>query len=183
MSQGFNRMARSHRSCPGSSRIRRARTQWVVFLAVMLSACTAGAPGADDANKIRQTLMRLNAAENQSLRLGIESKVAAIDATHAPDWEGWSNGNHSANREAERQNEVGLFQLLPDYHRTFDQLIVDPPFAAVLWTARGTSAINGADFFVQGSSVLEFDQAGKVMRSWVHFGNAPSPADLGVSGQ
>jgi len=154
----------------------------LAFLALVLSACATSGSSSDYSEEIRQTLERLNAAENQSMDLGIESKIAAIDATHASDWEGWSNGNHSPNRESERQSEVGLFSLLPDYNRTFEQLIIDPPFASVLWTARGTSAINGFEFFVQGSSFLEFDQSAKVVRSWVHFGNAPSPEDLGVGG-
>lgn len=153
-----------------------------VLSVLILGACTASGSGLDYSDEIRVTLMRLNAAENQSMGLGVESKIAAIDETHALNWEGWSNGDHSPDRESERQNEIGLFSLLPDYNRTFDQMIIDPPFASVLWTARGTSVINGFEFFVQGSSFLEFDQSGKIIRSWVHFGSSPSPEDLGVGG-
>lgn len=125
-------------------------------------------------------LEQLNAAENQSAELGLDAKVAAIDSTMAVSWEGWTNGQHSVNRAAERETERVLYQVFPDYQRKFDLVVVDAPYANVLWTITATATTNGYKLRMEGSTTFEFDLEGKIIRSWLYTNDVPNPSDVGL---
>lgn len=150
-----------------------------VTLTLVLTSCATNSSLDSQAELLRQTLLQLNAAENQSIEAGVEAKIAAIDATMSPSWEGWTNGKHTRARDTERNTEARLFTLLPDYQRTFEKIVIDPPFASVRWTVKGTAVTNGFDFVLSGSTFFEFDESGQIIRSWVYFGNAATAEDLG----
>ncbi len=76
---------------------------------------------------IREALARLNAAENDLARLGVEGVIRVIDEVLGPNWEGGSNGQPDHGRAEERETERALFTAFPDYHRTLDDVVVEPP--------------------------------------------------------
>lgn len=116
---------------------------------------------------IEHALGKLNASENALATAGIEGVIAANDRAMAPSVQGWMNGTHRPDREAERAIERLLFADLPDYHRSIERTIIDPPFAAIAWTIRGTSRSLGRVVEVVGSSQFEFDDGGRIVRYWV----------------
>ena len=83
-----------------------------------------------------------------------------------------ATATHVASRAVEREVEKKAFGALVDYHRTFELMIIDPPYAALTWTIRGTA--NGAKVEAPGCSNFEFDEEGRVRRYWMYF----NPADF-----
>ena len=151
----------------------------VLFVIFFLAGCAA-IPPHSQRSLIVASLDRLNEAENRSLDIGLEQKIAGIDDTMADSWEGWSNGVHAQSRSDERETERVLFSVFPDYRRTFDLIVVDPPFANVLWTITGTASTNGYKLRMKGSTTFEFDTDGMIIRSWLHTGQMPAPRDVGI---
>ena len=121
---------------------------------------------------IEAKLHELNAAENARHETGVEAVSAKIDQIMAEDVEGWRNGTHFPSRAHERDLEKKAFGALVDYHRTFELMIVDPPYAALTWTIRGTA--NGQQVEAPGCSNFEFNEEGRVRRYWMYF----NPADF-----
>jgi hypothetical protein len=117
-------------------------------------------------DRIVQVLRALNAAENARPRSSAELVSAEIDKLMAPDVEGWTNGRHVPNREAERRAERWLFSQMADYHREVELLIVEPPRATITWTIRGTAG--DEQVVVPGSSTFEFDDDGLIRRYWLY---------------
>ena len=116
--------------------------------------------------EIEQALRALNEAENSRPHSTVESISARIDELMAPDVEGWTNGRHVPNREAERRAERWIFGHLADYHRDIELLIIEPPRATITWTIRGTAG--GEQVVVPGSSTFEFDDDGLIRRYWLY---------------
>ncbi len=121
---------------------------------------------------IERALRALNAAENNRQNTSVEDVSARIDAIMAPDVEGWKAGVHVPNRAAEREQERAGFSALPDYHRDFHVMIIDPPFACIRWTIKGTA--KGKPVVAPGASIFEFNEDGLVCRYWMHI----DPADF-----
>ncbi|MDG2533867.1 nuclear transport factor 2 family protein [Sphingomonas sp. HITSZ_GF] len=122
--------------------------------------------------KIESALRALNAAENDRVNTSVEATSARIDAIMARDVEGWRNGVHCPNRDAEREVEKKAFGALVDYNRQFELMIIEPPLAAITWTIRGT--FNGQAIAAPGCSNFEFNEDGTVKRYWMYF----NPADF-----
>jgi steroid delta-isomerase-like uncharacterized protein len=127
---------------------------------------------------IREALMRANRAENDLANIGVEGVIRAVDEFLAPNWEGGGNGQPDHSRADERESERALFTAVPDYHRTFDNIVIEPPFAAVRWTFTGTHShtylglpATGRTVSNTGMSLFEFE-AGRVRRSWIYFDTA-----------
>jgi steroid delta-isomerase-like uncharacterized protein len=140
----------------------------------------------DAATAIRTALMRLNEAENSLADLGVEGAIRRIDDVLATNWEGGANGGPDHNRAVEREVERAFFSAFPDYHRVFDDVLIDPPRAAVRWTLTGTHAgpfegieASGRSLRAQGMSLFEFE-AGRVRRSWLYMDTAALLAQLTV---
>ncbi|MBI1194132.1 MAG: hypothetical protein GC205_13315 [Bacteroidetes bacterium] len=117
--------------------------------------------------QIASALRNLNAAENARPETGVEVVSTKIDAIMAPDVEGWRNGVYVPDRATEREVERKSFGALTDYHRTIERTIIDPPFASIGWTIRGT--FEGKEVSAPGSSIFEFNDSGRVQRYWMHF--------------
>ncbi len=117
--------------------------------------------------KIAAALRRLNEAENARHRTGVEAVSATIDQIMAPDVEGWRNGTHVPDRASEREVEKKAFGALVDYAREIERTIIEPPFAAIGWTIRGT--FDGQAVEAPGSSQFEFNDEGRVQRYWMNF--------------
>ncbi len=115
-------------------------------------------------------LRRLNEGENRRPETTVDETIAAIDAVMAAGVEGWTNGQHTPNREAERATESVLFSLIPDYHRRFNRVIIEPPLASVAWTITGT--VNGRPVAMNGCSNFEIDEDGKIARYWLYLDSA-----------
>jgi hypothetical protein len=123
-------------------------------------------------DRIESVLRELNAAENDRVNAGVEATNARIDRIMAPDVQGWRNGVHFPSRDSEREIERKGFGALPDYHRDFELMIIDPPYACITWTIRGTA--NGQAVKAPGCSNFEFNEDGTVRRYWMYF----NPADF-----
>jgi predicted ester cyclase len=122
---------------------------------------------------IREALMRMNEAENDLSRLGVERVIGVIDEIHAVNWESGGDDQPPHGRAEEHKTERAFFTAFPDYHRTFHNVVVEPPFAAFRWTMTGTHEgrffgvpATGRAVRVSGMSMAEFE-AGRVRRSWV----------------
>lgn len=116
---------------------------------------------------IAQALRKLNETENARHRTSVEEVSAGIDAIMAPDVVGWRNGAHVPDRASEREVEKKAFGALVDYNREIDRVIIEPPFAAIGWTIRGT--YDGQLVEAPGSSQFEFNDEGRVQRYWMNF--------------
>ncbi|GLS98860.1 hypothetical protein GCM10007897_02380 [Sphingobium jiangsuense] len=116
---------------------------------------------------IERALSALNAAENARAQTSAEEVSAGIDKLMSPDVEGWRNGVHVPDRATERAVETRAFGALPDYFRTIERVIIDPPFAATGWTIRGS--FEGQPVEAPGSSQFEFGEDGLIRRYWMNF--------------
>jgi hypothetical protein len=123
-------------------------------------------------DEIRQVLRRLNEAENARAHSTVEETMARIDEIMDPAVEGWRNGVHYPDREAEREIERKSFGALADYNRTFQHMLIEPPKACIAWTIRGTA--KGEPVEARGCSIFEFNDAGRAIRYWMFF----NPADF-----
>jgi hypothetical protein len=112
----------------------------------------------------------MNAAENKRPQLSVEETIAGIDDVMAEDVEGWTNGSTTSGREADRQAERFLFDLLPDYQRTFDRVIIEPPLACVAWTMSGS--VEGNRIVAQGCTNFEVT-SGRILRYWLYLDPTP----------
>ena len=128
---------------------------------------------ADDEQSIRDLIARLNEIENGAGAHGVDATIAGIDAVLSDDWMGSNNGAPIHDRIEERTSERALFTAFPDYHRSIDQLIVDPPFVAFQWTMTGTNTgpfrtlpPSGRPLKVSGMSWGEV-RDGRIWRSFV----------------
>ena len=79
---------------------------------------------------IEETLKKLNEAENNRSNTTVDETINAFQAVMAHDVKGWDSRGHIIDRETELQIERNLFTMLPDYHRTIERMIIDPPFIA-----------------------------------------------------
>ncbi|HWW58886.1 MAG TPA: nuclear transport factor 2 family protein [Sphingopyxis sp.] len=121
---------------------------------------------------IESRLRQLNAAENSRPNATVEEVSAGIDKVMAPDVHGWRGGVHVPNRAAEREVERAAFGALADYHRTFDILLIEPPYASLRWTIRGS--FQGKEIVAPGASFFKFNDDGLVAEYWMHI----DPADF-----
>lgn len=121
---------------------------------------------------IESRLRQLNAAENSRPNVSVEDVSAGIDKVMAPDVHGWRGSVHVPNRAAEREVERAAFGALHDYNRTFDILVIEPPFASLRWTIRGTH--QGQEIVATGASFFKFNDEGLVSEYWMHI----DPADF-----
>jgi hypothetical protein len=121
---------------------------------------------------IERTLRTMNEVEN-ALDLSPAEKSAAIDPTHRADVRAWRHGIADDGREKSREEEAWLFSTFPDYHRNFDHVVIDPPYAAVAWFMTGTNVESGEHLGLPGATFFRFDDEGRVAETWM-FLNDPT---------
>lgn len=114
---------------------------------------------------IEAALRALNDAENSSATPA--EKTAEIDKLMAADLRTWRNGIDHGGRDADREEEAVLFAILPNYHRDFDHVLIDPPHAAVAWLITATNTDSGADVSLPGSSFFRFDDQSRIAEAWM----------------
>lgn len=114
---------------------------------------------------IEAALRALNDAENSSATPA--EKTAEIDKLMAADLRTWRNGIDHGGRDADREEEAVLFAILPDYHRDFDHVLIDPPHAAVAWLITATNTDSGADVSLPGASFFRFDDQSRIEACWM----------------
>jgi hypothetical protein len=115
---------------------------------------------------IERVLTEINEAEN-SPDLTAAQKSQVVDTVSTPDVQGWANGVARGGREQEREQEAFLWSAIPDYHREFDRIIVDPPGAAVCWRLTGHLGEEMID--LAGSTIFEFDESAQIKRFWMYY--------------
>lgn len=124
---------------------------------------------------VKKMLKNLNAAENSRPHRTVEETIAAIDSVCAPDFKVSHNNDHFHDREKERELEKWLFTMIPDYNRTIELTIIDPPHAAFEWIMRGT--VDNKPVEIHGCSVLECSEDG-LLKQGTGYGDTsqfPSP--------
>lgn len=117
-------------------------------------------------SKIEHTLEEMNEAEN-SHDLTAEQKSQVVDKLSHPDVQGWANGVSRGGREQEREQEAFLWAAIPDYHRDFEKIIIDPPRAAISWRISGHLGEDSLD--LAGSTIFEFDEDARIERFWMYY--------------
>jgi len=123
---------------------------------------------------ISELIKNINEAENSRPHHTVEETIAAIDSVCAPDFEGRLNKEPFHDRETERQAEKWLFTSIPDYHRTIERTIIDPPYAAFEWIMRGTFDDKRVE--IHGCSVLECNEDGLLKRGTVYVDTTQFPS-------
>ncbi len=115
---------------------------------------------------IERTISELNDAEN-SPDLTAEQKSQVVDRLSNPDVQGWANGVGRGGRSEEREQEALLWSAISGYHRDIDQMVIDPPMAAISWSVTGRL---GEDAFeLAGSTIFEFDETARISRFWMFY--------------
>jgi hypothetical protein len=128
--------------------------------------------------EIKTRLSELNSVENQRHVEGVEWTINGIYQILDDNWEGWFNGEHTPNSDVQREKERHFFTMFPDYNRTFDKIIIDPPLASVLWSITATDATNNHKVNMHGISIIEFNDKGRVIKSWLYADQMPKSAAL-----
>jgi hypothetical protein len=118
---------------------------------------------------IEELIRKINEAENMRPGATVEETIAAIDAVCARDFQGRLNGGEFHDRATERQGERMLFSSLPDYQRSIEMKIIDPPFAAFEWTITATRSAVPVN--IKGCSIVECDEDGMLRRGMVFVDN------------
>lgn len=116
--------------------------------------------------EIERTLTEINQAEN-SPDLTAAQKSQVVDTVSTSDVQGWANGVARGGREQEREQEAFLWSAIPDYHREFDRIIIDPPGAAVSWRLTGHLGEERID--LAGSTIFEFDESARIKQFWLYY--------------
>lgn len=120
-----------------------------------------------DRDLIETSIRRMVDAESDG-SLSPTEKVAAIDDIMSEDVTGWINGVAQADRSADRERELEFYGMVPDYQRTLQTVVVDPPRIAFDWVFTGTNSALGLDLEVRGCSIMEFGDDGKAIHYWVY---------------
>jgi hypothetical protein len=121
--------------------------------------------------EIERILAEINEAEN-SADLTAAQKSQVIDTVSTSDVQGWANGVARGGREQEREQEAFLWSAIPDYHRAFDKVIIDPPRAAVAWRMTGHLGEESID--LTGSTIFEFDESARITQFWMYYNDPQS---------
>jgi len=124
--------------------------RFLLAFVFLLSGCVNIPQDADalSSDYIRSVLATQNTTENANT--DAKTKVENIWALFSDSWEGGANGGSIISRSHQIGVEIQLFSLLPDHHRAFDLVIVEPPFPSVVWGITATSAANGYRFTANG---------------------------------
>ena len=118
---------------------------------------------------IEKQIRKLNEIENDRPNQSAEEITAKLSELLAENIEGWINGNHVSCRSTVDDLDRRLYELVDDYHRDINHLIVDPPFVSFGWCIK--SAKHNMES--QGCSIIEFDGAGLQLRFWMYFDPEP----------
>jgi hypothetical protein len=119
--------------------------------------------------QIENLIKRINEIENARPYRTVEETVVDIGTLIATSAEGWVNGKRLPSIAAEREFERALFGLLDDYHRDIEHIVIDPPFVSFDWCMKSVKR----DLEARGCSIIEADEAGLILHSWMYFDPAP----------
>ena len=118
---------------------------------------------------IEKQIGRLSEIENNRPNKSADEIAVEIGALLAENIEGWINGKHISGRSAVDELDRALYELIDDYHRDINHLVIDPPFVCLDWCMK--SAKHNLE--AQGCSIVEFDGTGLQSRFWMYFDPAP----------
>ena len=118
---------------------------------------------------IEKQIRRLNEIENNRPNLSADEIAAQLSALLAENIEGWINGKHISGRSAVDDLDRALYELVDDYHRDINHLVIDPPSVSFGWCIRSAKL----NMEAQGCSIIEFDGAGLQLRFWMYFDPEP----------
>ena len=122
--------------------------------------------------QIENVIKRINEIENARPTQSADEIVASLSELYSGNIDVWVNGKHLSGRAAVNELDRGLFELVNDYHRDIDHLVIDPPFVSLDWCVKSVRfSLEG-----WGCSILEADEAGLILRSWMYFDPAPFKA-------
>jgi hypothetical protein len=119
--------------------------------------------------KIEKLVRRINEIENARPHQSADEIVEKLSALMVENTEGWVNGKHISDRTAVDELDRALYELIDDYHRDIDHLIIDPPFVSFDWCMKSVKRnLEG-----KGCSIIEVDGAGLQLRFWMYFDPEP----------
>ena len=119
-----------------------------------------------DRKTVEEALKRFIDAENQRPNLTVEETIQGINAHRDPNIETWVNGVYQPDLETSHQMERLLYSKAADYHGDIFMQVIDPPYVAFNWVARGT--IDGEKGEAFGCTIFEVTEEGKMRRAWAY---------------
>lgn len=123
------------------------------------------APNTQTAAQIRETLDGGFRAEKKLAELGIERVLDALAAYFTPDWDAGANGLMHTHAQVLEDYRTLYSTLPPDYLRTIEAVVVEPPFAAYRYTV--TATYGGGAVRMPGMTLAQF-AGGRLRRYWNH---------------
>ena len=125
--------------------------------------------------QIEDLIKRINEIENARPTQSADEIVARLSALFPENIEVWVNGKRIAGRSGVDELDRSLFKLLDDYHRDIEHIVIDPPFASFDWCMKSVKH----NLTGHGCSIIEADEAGLILHSWMYFDPAAF-AEIGL---
>ena len=119
--------------------------------------------------QVENLIKRINEIENARPTQSADEIVARLSELFAENIEVWVNGKCIAGRSGADELDRSLFKLVDDYHRDIEHIVIDPPFASFGWCMKSVKH----NLMGHGCSIIEADEAGLILRSWMYFDPAP----------
>jgi hypothetical protein len=94
--------------------------------------------------QIEKIVKQLNDIENARPTLSVDAVVERLDSLMSADTEVWANDRHIVGRSGADELDRALFELVDDYHRDIENMVIDPPFVSFAWrmkSAKGAFVI------------------------------------------
>jgi hypothetical protein len=121
---------------------------------------------------IKKIIKQLNDIENARPTLSVDAVVEGLNSLMSADTEVWANDRHIVGRSGADELDRALFELVDDYHRDIEHVVIDPPFVSFAWRMRSAKR----NFEGLGCSIVEINEVGLISRSWMSFDPAPFKA-------
>ena len=122
--------------------------------------------------QIEKIVKQLNDIENARPALSVDAVVERLGRLMSADTEVWANDRHIVGRSGADELDRALFELVDDYHRDIENMVIDPPFVSFAWRMRSAKR----NFEGLGCSIMEINDVGLISRSWMFFDPAPFKA-------
>jgi hypothetical protein len=122
--------------------------------------------------QIEKLIKQLNDIENARPLLAVDAVVEGLSRLMSADTEVWANGRHIVGRSGADELDRALFELVDDYHRDIEHMVIDPPFASFTWRMRSAKR----NFEALGCSMMKINEVGLISCAWMFFDPAPFKA-------
>jgi Zn/Cd-binding protein ZinT len=102
----------------------------------------------------------------------VDEIVEGLSPLMTADTEVWANDEHIVGRSGADELDRALFELVDDYHRDIEHIVIDPPLVSFAWRMRSVKR----NFQESGCTIMEINEAGLRPHSWMYFDPEPFKA-------